>query len=140
MVEKSQPTDSPFTHWQHYGGDKGNTHYSELNQINAGNVQHLQMEWTYHSAAGKPIHPTSELQVNPIIVDGVLFGRNPLHNVFAIKADTGKPIASFGQQGRLDLRQGLGREPEKISIYAPSPGVIYNDLIIIGTAVTEGLG
>ena len=136
---------------------------------------------------------TSELQVNPIVVDGVLFGRNPLYNVFALDAatgeelwrydtriehvglsnmrgltywrgedakgrvearilfttghylqaldaGTGKPVKTFGENGRVDLRAGLGRDIDKISINAPSPGVIYGDLIIMGSAVTETAG
>ena len=174
--------------WRSYGGDAGNTHYSSLEQIHRENVGELTLAWRYASAAGATLPHSSELQVNPIVVDGVLYGRNPLYNVFAIDAATGrerwtftpgeehagmsnmrgvtfwqdgddrrilfttghflmaldasngKLIPGFGAQGRVDLREGLGRKPEQVSINAPSPGVIFDDLIIMGSAVTETAG
>ena len=59
--------------------------------------------------------------------------------LYALDAATGKPIASFGQDGRIDLRQNLGREPEKQSIALTSPGVVYKDLIIMGGRNPETL-
>lgn len=182
-----------FNGWKTYGGDAGNTHYSALDEINRDNVRALEPAWAYHSARGATLPVSSELQVNPIIVDGVLYGRNPLYNVFAVDAATGrerwsfdldishvglsnmrgvtywqnaageapvdrrilfstghylmaldagngKLIGSFGTDGRVDLREGLGRTPDTISINAPSPGVIFENLIIMGSAVTETAG
>lgn len=174
--------------WRSYGGDAGNTHYSSLEHVNRSNVGELTLAWRYASAAGAPLPHSSELQINPIVVDGVLYGRNPLYNVFAIDAATGrerwtftpgeehagmsnmrgvtfwqdgddrrilfttghylmaldanngKLIPGFGAQGRVDLREGLGRKPEQVSINAPSPGVIFDNLIIMGSAVTETAG
>jgi quinoprotein glucose dehydrogenase len=58
--------------------------------------------------------------------------------LYAIDPATGKPIASFGANGRIDLRANLGREPiEKQSVSLNTPGVIYKDLIIVGSAVPE---
>lgn len=59
--------------------------------------------------------------------------------LYAIDATTGKPIASFGDTGRVDLREGLGRDPKTQSISATSPGVIYKDLLILGSIVSEDL-
>ncbi|MDX1735122.1 MAG: hypothetical protein R3228_12175, partial [Halioglobus sp.] len=179
-----------FVGWRSYGGDNHNSHYSTLAGINRDNVARLEPAWSYASASGAELPATSELQVNPIVVDGVLYGRNPLYNVFAIdaasgaelwsynpdighvglsnmrgvtywqddsgrdrrilfstghflmavNATSGKPIPGFGDNGRVDLRDGLGRDPEKISVNAPSPGVIFEDLIIMGSAVTETAG
>src|SRR5436305_5210230 len=50
--------------------------------------------------------------------------------LYALDAKTGKPIRAFGQDGRIDLRRDLGREPEQQSIALTSPGVVYKDLII----------
>ena len=52
--------------------------------------------------------------------------------LYCLDADTGKPIPSFGEEGRIDLRKGLGRNFETQSIVLTSPGVIYKDLIIVG--------
>jgi quinoprotein glucose dehydrogenase len=59
--------------------------------------------------------------------------------LYALDAKTGKPIPTFGDQGRIDLRRDLGRDPEKQSVRLTSPGVIYKDLLIIGGRVSEGL-
>jgi quinoprotein glucose dehydrogenase len=58
--------------------------------------------------------------------------------LYALDAENGKLISDFGQDGAVDLRQGLGREPEKLFVAASSPGVIFKDLLIQGTALGEG--
>lgn len=59
--------------------------------------------------------------------------------VYAIDAASGKPIASFGKNGRIDLRENLDREPAEQSIYVTSPAVIYKDLMIVGGREAETL-
>ena len=59
--------------------------------------------------------------------------------VYALNADSGQPIASFGNQGRIDLREGLGRDTETLFIALTSPPVIYKDLFIVGGRVNETL-
>lgn len=55
-----------------------------------------------------------------------------MNYLYALNAETGKPISSFGNEGRIDLRRGLGRDYKKQSIVLTSPGIIYRDLIIVG--------
>src|SRR5215467_4478492 len=60
--------------------------------------------------------------------------------VYALDAETGKPIPSFGVQGRIDLRAELGREPVSAqSVYLTSPGIVYEDLLIVGGRNPETL-
>jgi quinoprotein glucose dehydrogenase len=60
--------------------------------------------------------------------------------LYALDAATGKPISGFGIQGRIDLRENLGREPASAqSIYLTSPGIIYKDLVIVGGRNPETL-
>jgi quinoprotein glucose dehydrogenase len=59
--------------------------------------------------------------------------------VYALDAATGKPIATFGKDGRIDLREDLGRDPAAQSIYMTSPAVIYKDLMIVGGREAETL-
>src|SRR5579863_198915 len=60
--------------------------------------------------------------------------------VYALDATTGKPIPTFGQDGRIDLRENLGREPAAAqSITLTSPGIVYKDLIIVGGRNPETL-
>ncbi|HMY76531.1 MAG TPA: PQQ-binding-like beta-propeller repeat protein, partial [Blastocatellia bacterium] len=61
------------------------------------------------------------------------------HFVYALDAATGKAIPSFGADGRIDLREGLRRDPQKISIAMTTPGVIYKDLLIVGGRLSESL-
>ena len=60
--------------------------------------------------------------------------------LYAIDARSGKAAASFGDAGRIDLREGLGREPEKLSLGLSTPGVVYRDLLIIGGRMAETRG
>ena len=59
--------------------------------------------------------------------------------LYALDAQTGKPLASFGTNGRIDLRENLGREPEKQSVVLTSPGIVYKDLVIVGGRNPETL-
>ncbi len=59
--------------------------------------------------------------------------------LYALDATTGKPVADFGKNGRIDLRENLGRNPETMSLYVSSPGSIYKDLIIMGDGTPESL-
>ena len=59
--------------------------------------------------------------------------------VYALDAATGKPISTFGKDGRIDLREDLGRDPAAQSIYMTSPAVIYKDLMIVGGRESETL-
>lgn len=59
--------------------------------------------------------------------------------IYALNADTGKPIRSFGDNGRIDLRDNLGRDPSGIIIALTSPGVIYKNLLIVGGMEPETL-
>lgn len=58
--------------------------------------------------------------------------------LYALNADSGTLITSFGKDGRIDLRGGLGRDPSSLAVWASSPGIIYKDLLIQGTALGEG--
>jgi quinoprotein glucose dehydrogenase len=60
--------------------------------------------------------------------------------LYALDAATGKPIPGFGIQGRIDLRENLGREPAASqSIVLTSPGVVYKELLIVGGRNPETL-
>jgi glucose dehydrogenase len=59
--------------------------------------------------------------------------------LYALDARTGKPIPTFGHSGSIDLRDGLGRDPQSLSVSSTSPGIVYKDLIIMGSIVPEDL-
>ncbi len=171
----------PGQPWQVNGGID-NIRYSPLTQIDRGNVARLGVAWTYDS---RDAFTGSEMQSNPIVVDGVLYATTPSLKVVALDAatgsekwrfdpaggaspssrfrhrgvtvhrdrvfvtyrnwlyaldrTTGKPVASFGRDGRVDLREGLGRPAEKLTVSASTPGVGFEDLLIMGSTVPETL-
>lgn len=57
--------------------------------------------------------------------------------LYALDPATGKPVLTFGENGRVDLRKGLGRPYRLQDIALTSPGLIYKDLIIVGGRVPE---
>lgn len=83
---KSHPKES-YKDWKVYGGSKTRIQYSALNQIDTGNVQDLQVAWTYRT---NDAEPGSQMQANPIVVDRVLYGVSPKLKLFAIDATNAK--------------------------------------------------
>ncbi len=62
-----------------------------------------------------------------------------MYFLYALDAATGKPVPSFGNRGRVDLREDLGRSPESQSVVLTTPGIVYKDLIIVGGRNPETL-
>ncbi len=57
--------------------------------------------------------------------------------LIALDADTGRPIPSFGENGRVDLTKGL-RRPVDRSLYAvSSPPVISRGVVVVGATVLD---
>lgn len=177
-----------YTDWSHYGGPEDGSRYSSLAQITKVNVSQLKVAWIYNTGDATE---RSQIQCQPIVVNGLLYGSTPTLNVFAVNAasgaevwrfdpfqvlggenswagtnrgvsywedgndkrilfgagnwlmavdaETGEPILSFGDQGKVDLRKGLDTEREDFLIVANAPGVVYGDLLIIGMRLSEGL-
>jgi len=73
--------------WSVYGGSPENIHYSALSLIDTANVVRLQPAWEYHTGDGDSV---SQIQVNPLVIDGVLYGVTPKLKLFALDAATGK--------------------------------------------------
>jgi quinoprotein glucose dehydrogenase len=60
--------------------------------------------------------------------------------LYALNASNGQPVQSFGAGGRVDLREGLDRDVFFLHVTATSPGIIYKDMLILGSVVGEGPG
>jgi quinoprotein glucose dehydrogenase len=58
--------------------------------------------------------------------------------LICLDASTGKLIPDFGEKGALDLTKGLDRDISGLLYDVTTPGVIYKNLIIIGSEVDEG--
>ncbi len=77
--------------WPVAGGE-GSAHYSDLKQIDRENVGRLKEVWRFES---HDEYDGSEMQCNPLIVDGVMYATTPRMRVIALDAATGKLIWDF---------------------------------------------
>ena len=91
IIKNKKPTDGNGD-WGDYLGGADRNHYSELTQINPQNVANLKIAWTYSTA------DSGQMQVNPLIIDGVLYGVTPSVQAFALDAATGKELWVFGDK------------------------------------------
>jgi quinoprotein glucose dehydrogenase len=73
-------------------GGVDNIRYSPLTQITRDNVSRLRVAWTYDS---HDAFKGSEMQSNPIVVDGVLYTTTPTLKVVAVDATDGHEIWKF---------------------------------------------
>jgi quinoprotein glucose dehydrogenase len=169
--------------WPVYGGDANHTHFSTLSQITPQNVTSLTVAWTFDT---RDAFKGSEMQANPVVLDGVLYATTPKLHVFALDAATGRELWRFdpnngapptsrirhrgvvvtgdrvlfnyrfrlfaldrrtgrkipgwgNDSGWVDLREGLGRPAKDISVSSSTPGVVFGDLLIMGSTVPEQL-
>jgi quinoprotein glucose dehydrogenase len=99
--------------WPTYGADLGNTHYSPLDQINAGNFDKLQVAWRLKTDNFGP-RPETNLQSTPLMVKGVLYTTAGTRRaVVAANAATGEVLwmhsEDEGARGANAPRQLSGR-------------------------------
>lgn len=80
--------------WSTYLGDKASSHYSTLHQINRGNVAKLAPVWLYH-AGGADTNNRTQIQCNPLVIEGVLYGTTPDLQAVALDAATGRELWRF---------------------------------------------
>jgi quinoprotein glucose dehydrogenase len=93
--------------WASYLGDNSRSHFSQLKQINDRNVRKLQVAWTYHSGdAGADNF--SQIQCNPLVIDGVLYGTTPQLKLIALDATTGRERWRFDPFARSDTSGSVG--------------------------------
>jgi quinoprotein glucose dehydrogenase len=174
--------------WPVYLGDKFSSHYSALAEINRDNVEKLELAWEYHTGDDVSMNRT-QIQCNPIIIDGIMYATSPKLKVFALNAatgkriwefdpepesqyaknvnrgvsywqngadkrilftsgsdlyalnaETGKLIETFGSSGRVSLKEGLGERAQDLYVVTTTPGIVYKDLLITGSRVSEEAG
>ena len=81
--------------WQSVGGDPGGMKYSPLDQINRRNVAKLKVAWEFDTGEwsdGKTYPSRSAFEATPLVVDGILYVASPFGHLFALDAETGKPV------------------------------------------------
>jgi quinoprotein glucose dehydrogenase len=60
-----------------------------------------------------------------------------MHTLYALDPATGRPIPSFGDHGHIDLRDGLLGDARSSYVSLTSPGMVYQDLVIVGFRTSE---
>ncbi|MFD2569342.1 PQQ-binding-like beta-propeller repeat protein [Spirosoma soli] len=116
---RQNPTDTKpndYTNWGEYLGGPDRSHYSALSQITPDNVGKLKVAWTYVSP------DSGQIQTNPIVVDGVLFGVTPTVQAFALDAATGKEIWRFGNPLKVWHSTSRG-----VAYWSPKAGTASNE-------------
>ncbi|AZQ59743.1 c-type cytochrome [Maribacter sp. MJ134] len=83
-------SDTAHSTWSSYLGDAGRSHYSTLSQISKENLDQLHVAWSYEAA------DWGQMQMNPIVVDSILYGVTAALRIVALNATTGKEIWQFG--------------------------------------------
>jgi quinoprotein glucose dehydrogenase len=99
--------------WRTYGGDLGNTHYSPLDQINAGNFDKLEIAWRFSTRSLGP-RPEFNLETTPLMANGILYATaGTRRSVVALDAATGELLWTHGERegarGTAAPRQLSGR-------------------------------
>jgi len=84
--------------WRTYGGDLGNTHYSPLDQINAGNFNKLEIAWRFKTDNLGP-QPEYNLESTPLMANGVVYSTaGTRRSVVALDAATGELLWTHGDR------------------------------------------
>ncbi len=85
-------THSSDQSWPEYNGNGARSHYSALDQITKDNVRQLKVAWTYASGGADTARNRTQMQCNPIVIDGILYGVSAGTQAFALNAATGQQI------------------------------------------------
>ncbi len=88
--EEKNEKKKEYTTWSSYLGDSGRSHFSTLSQITKENVTHLKVAWSYEAS------DFGQMQMNPVVVDSILYGVTAALRAVAIHAETGEELWKFG--------------------------------------------
>ncbi|RPD41171.1 PQQ-binding-like beta-propeller repeat protein [Chitinophaga barathri] len=107
-----QAAKNAYDQWPVYNGSKEGLKYSSLRQIDTSNVHQLKPVWEYRTgdadSAGR-----SQIQCNPVMVNGILYAVSPQLKLLALDAATGKekwvfdPFAGAGKQKNINTLRGV---------------------------------
>ena len=96
--------------WLTYGGTYMSQRYSGLNQITPGNVSTLELKWVVQNQV------FGAWQLNPLIVDGVMYVTQRPNDVMAIDAKTGKMFWLYRYTPSPDARVCCGANNRGVAI------------------------
>ncbi|WP_236971241.1 outer membrane protein assembly factor BamB family protein [Membranihabitans marinus] len=78
--------------WSEYNGSGHRNHYSNLDLIHRENVEDLTLAWVYDGGGQDSLRHRSQIQCNPIIINGILYGMTADNQVFALRAGSGEEL------------------------------------------------
>jgi membrane-bound PQQ-dependent dehydrogenase (glucose/quinate/shikimate family) len=110
------------TEWRNWGNTIGGTRYAPVSQINTGNVDRLEVAWTYDSH--RPLQAVPSFEATPLAADGRLYICLQPGIVAAVDEDTGREIWRQTTPGfeKLDFAPLFGGKCRGVSYYeAPRP-------------------
>lgn len=90
------PAQAGETDWPAFGHDASNRNYSELTQIDRGNVARLRPAWMFQTGV------TGYFQAQPVMVDGVLYLSTTQNNVAALDPKSGKVLWTYLHKPRTE--------------------------------------
>lgn len=104
--------------------------YTATQQVIALNAATGKLLWMFNSGirAEQPVRGVSYWTdgKQAFVLAGIM------NYLYELDAATGRPVITFGEQGRIDLRKDLRGDYRHQSIVLTSPGIIFRDLIIVG--------
>ncbi|HYR87985.1 MAG TPA: pyrroloquinoline quinone-dependent dehydrogenase [Terriglobia bacterium] len=98
LLAMQQRPPSTQVEWLYQGGDPAGTRYSQLTDINSGNVSQLKVAWQWkHWETPLAEYGTTPgfFEATPLMIDGVLYVTTPYNSIAALDAETGKELWRF---------------------------------------------
>src|SRR5258705_3881894 len=116
---------------------------TSLSQVAAIDAATGQTRWVYDPETWKNGTPSNNGLVHRGVAywaDGddqrILFGNGDGY-LICLNAQTGRPIPTFGRDGRIDLTQGLGRPVDRRLYGVSSPPILCRDIVVMGSKVHD---
>jgi quinoprotein glucose dehydrogenase len=116
---------------------------TSLSQVMAIDAVTGETRWVYDPETWKGTPPPNHGFVHRGVAywaDGkdqrILFGTGDGY-LICLNAQTGKPISAFGEDGRIDLTQGLGRPVTRHYYGVTSPPIICRDVVAVGASIQD---
>ena len=98
----SRAGEGPAGDWRNYAGDAAGTHYSDLGQIQSGNISRLKLAWSFRTGdIGRPGHEYN-FEATPLKIADSLYVCTPSGQVFALDAVTGKEKWHFNAKSNTE--------------------------------------
>ncbi len=88
--------------WRNYGNDTAGTRYSELTQVNPGNVGRLKLAWSFRTGDIAKPGQGYDFEATPLKIGRLLYLCTPIGQVFALDSATGKLSWHFDAKTPLE--------------------------------------